>query len=117
MQYYYGLLSEILFGEAPIVKSYDMPSSANVLIYTCPASTIAFVRVNVNSKNGINPFTLYFSNNSTAPVNVDYIECLFPVMPGGALQRDLILGANDCIWAYTTGANSSVEIYFKEESA
>ena len=96
----------------------DLAATTDTLIYTCPASTVAMVCVNLVSRGGTQTVRLAIGAGAP-PTNADYLEYEYPITSGGAplLREGLILAATDRIYVRASAVNVSCVCYGKEEAA
>lgn len=95
----------------------DMAATTNTLLYTCPASTKAFVSVNVCALSGSPTVRIAIADNGT-PAAEDWIEYDYQISAGGIplVREGIILKATDRIYVWSSAINVTAVVYGQEEA-
>lgn len=100
---------------AGILGHIDCAATTNELLYTCPASTEAFVNVNICARSGTPTVRLAISDNGT-PANEDWLEYDYPITAGGLplLREGIYMKATDRLYVWSSATGVSANAYGKE---
>lgn len=100
-----------------VLGQVSLASTTNTLVYTVPASTLAYVNVNVSNRNASDIAVRVALASTASPTNGEYIEYESFIAPNGVLERTgLVLEAGRKVIAYSNSTNVSVNVYGVEQS-
>lgn len=97
--------------------AFDLAATTETLLYTCPASTKAFVSVNMCARSGTPTVRLALADNGV-PAAEDWLEYDFSLSAGSIplVREGIILKATDRLYGYASATGVSVVVYGQEET-
>jgi hypothetical protein len=103
---------------AGILGQLDCAATTNELLYECPASTEAFVAVNIVARSGSKTVRLALAPNTT-PADSSWLEYDFPIGAGGTplLREGIYMKATDRLYVWSSATGVSANAYGKETAA
>ena len=100
-----------------MLANTNLANTAETLVYTCPVATRAVVTISMCVRDATSSLRLAVANNNTPHIS-NYIEYDASVPAGGVLERTgVVLSASERVYARTSVANVSINIYGITESA
>jgi hypothetical protein len=101
-----------------VLGQVSLASTTNTTVYTVPASTLAYVNVNVSNRNASDVAVRVALAATSAPTTAEYIEYDSFIAPNGVLERTgLVIEAGRRVIAYSNSTNVSISVYGVEQSA
>src|SRR3990167_1212541 len=90
----------------------DLAATTETLLYTCPASTKAFVSVNLCARSGSPTVRIAIADNGAA-ADADWIEYDYAISAGSTplVREGIILTATDRIYVWASATGVSAVIY------
>lgn len=91
--------------------SASLTANTNTSIYTCPASTVATVNVNLTNRT-TSAITVRLSIGAATPADADYIEYDTSIPANGVLERSgLVMSAAEVLVARASATGISVRAF------
>lgn len=98
--------------------SADLAATADTLLYTVPANTVATINIRAANRNSVQCGIRIAIGSGASPVNADYISYDIPVYAKDITEETgIVCGAGEKVWARSDLANVSVRVHGFEEAA